>query len=65
MSRPPPGNVVPLRVDPETISFVRTVAAAGLALINAGTDKTQAEWAIRTIIEACNEELVRLGIEDA
>ncbi len=51
-------------VDTETVSFVRTVHAASLLLLQAGTDRTQQESSLRMIIEACNEELIRRGIDD-
>lgn len=53
-----------IKVDAEIVSYIRTVHAASLLLLQAGNDRTQQESALRMIIEASNEELVRLGIED-
>ncbi len=52
-------------VESETIAFVREVHACSLLLINAGADRTQQEFALRTIVEACNNELVRRGIDSS
>lgn len=53
-----------VEVDPETVSYIRTINAASLLLIQAGANRTQQEEALRMIIDASNEELIRRGIED-
>lgn len=53
-----------VKVDSETIAFIRSVHAASLLLLQAGSDRTQQETALRLIIEVTNEELVRRGIEE-
>lgn len=51
-------------IDGRTVAFVRTVHAASLLLIQAGSDRTQQEVSLRMIIEACNDELIYRGMED-
>ncbi len=51
-------------VQPETLSYIRSISANLFLLMQANTDKTQAETALRHIIDDTNEELIRLGIED-
>ena len=52
-------------VQPETLSYIRSISANLFLLMQANTDKTQAETALRHIIDDTNEELIRLGIEDS
>ncbi len=51
-------------IDRETVTFIRTVHAASLLLLQAGEDRSQQETALRMIVEAANDELVRRGIDD-
>ena len=51
-------------VESEIVSYIRTVHAASLLLLQSDGDRTQQETALRMIIEASNSELVRLGIEE-
>lgn len=53
-----------ITVEGRTVAFVRTVHAASLLLIQAGSDRSQQEVSLRMIIEACNEELIHRGMED-
>ena len=57
-------HTVSVKVDPETVAFIRTINAASLLLLQSDGDKTQQEAALMMIIEACDEELLRLGITD-
>lgn len=53
-----------VQVETETVAFVRVLHSAGLLLIQAGDDQTQAEEALMMVIEACNGELERRGFTD-